>query len=392
MKTRWNKILKTTVAVTGCAVLFGVIGGVAFQGVNYIGGKISEGNQIAQADTSGLTQVSDSGTTENDLTKLVEESMPFVVSIQSMSVQEVKDFFGGTQQQTQEGAGSGFIIGEKDNELLIVTNYHVIEGADTLTVTFVDETSVEVNVKGTDSERDLAVVAASLDDIGSDTKSQIKTATLGSSDDLQVGEEVIAIGNALGYGQSVTNGIVSAKDREIDGYNGKLIQTNAAINPGNSGGALLNSKGEVVGINCAKINDQSVEGMGYAIQISDVSGIIEDLMNQATKEKVADEERGSLGVQVLDIDAATAEQYQMPEGVYIRGFTEGGNAEEAGLRQGYIITGINGTKVSTGEELQNQLSYCKAGETVTLTVQYPDNSGSYAEKEVEVTLTNTSGR
>lgn len=392
MKLKGNKKWKTAVAVTGFAVLFGVVGGATFQGVNYIGNKITGENQIAQTDTSGILQVSDSGTTETDLTKLVKESMPFVVSIQNMSVEEVQNFFGGTQEQQEESAGSGIIIGEQNNELLIITNYHVIEGADTLTVTFTDEKSVDVNVKGTDADRDLAVVAASLDDIDSDTKTAIKTATLGSSDDLQVGEEVVAIGNALGYGQSVTNGIVSAKDREIDGYNGKLIQTNAAINPGNSGGALLNSKGEVVGINCAKINDESVEGMGYAIPISDVSDIIKNLMSQETKEKVDQSERGSLGIQVMDIDSSTAEQYQMPEGIYVRGFTEGSKAEDAGLKKGYIITAIDGTGVTSANELESELSYHKAGDTVTLTVKYPDEGGKYEEKEIKVTLINSSNQ
>ena len=253
-----RKGVKTVAAVTGLAVLFGGIAGGAFYGVNYlVGGSGSSSNQIAQADTASLTQVS-SGTTNTDLTDLVKASMPFVVSIQNMSVEEVQNFFGGTSQQKSTSVGSGIIIGENDTELLIVTNAHVVENANTLTVTFNDDTSLEANIKGSDSDKDLAVVAVPLDSISSDTKSAIKTATLGDSDALQVGEEVIAIGNALGYGQSVTNGIVSAKDREISGYDGTLIQTNAAINPGNSGGALLNTKGEVIGINCAKISDSSV--------------------------------------------------------------------------------------------------------------------------------------
>ena len=339
-----RKGVKTVAAVTGLAVLFGGIAGGAFYGVNYlVGGSGSSSNQIAQADTASLTQVS-SGTTDTDLTDLVKASMPFVVSIQNMSVEEVQNFFGGTSQQESTSVGSGIIIGENDTELLIVTNAHVVENANTLTVTFNDDTSLEANIKGSDSDKDLAVVAVPLDSISSDTKSAIKTATLGDSDALQVGEEVIAIGNALGYGQSVTNGIVSAKDREISGYDGTLIQTNAAINPGNSGGALLNTKGEVIGINCAKISDSSVEGMGYAIPVSEVSDIIQNLMNQQTKTRVSEEERGSLGVQVMDIDETTAERYGMPQGVYITGLTQ--DNTDSDLQRGYIITALNGTTIS----------------------------------------------
>lgn len=382
-----GKWAKRTAAVAGAAILFGVIGGAAFQGAMYLGGKIFSAGQIAQADTAELTQVSDSEGTESELTRLVKESMPFVVSIQNMSIQEIQNFLGGVRQQKTESAGSGIIIGENDSELLIVTNYHVVEDADTLTVTFDDESSVEANIKGTDADKDLAVVAVSLADIGSDTKSEIKVATLGDSKSIEVGEEVIAIGNALGYGQSVTNGIISAKDREVNGYNGKLLQTNAAINPGNSGGALLNKEGEVIGINSAKINDTSVEGMGYAIPVSDVSDIIQNLMNQDTKTKVEESERGSLGIQAMNIDESTAEKYDMPEGVYIAGFT-GTNAEQKdGLEKGYIITGINGTTVKTVDALQNELSYYKAGEEVTLTVKYPADKREYKEKEVKATLT-----
>ena len=380
-----RKGLKAVAAVSGCAVLFGLIGGATFQGVQYFtGNTISLANPIDKSDKAELQQVSDSGTVETDLTKLVKESMPFVVAIQNMTVEEVRDYFGGVQQQKQESVGSGIIIGQNDTELLIISNNHVVEGADTLTVTFNDEKSVEANIKGRDPEKDLAIVAVPLDKISSDTKSAIKTATLGDSNELQVGEQVIAIGNALGYGQSVTNGIVSAKDREIDGYNGKLIQTNAAINPGNSGGALLNSKGEVVGINSAKISDSSVEGMGYAIPVSEVSDTIKKLMNQETKTKVNENERGSLGIQVMDIDEETAKAYGMPQGVYVADVTEGNDGN--GLEKGYIITAINGTKVQTTNELQNELSYHKVGEKVTLTVQYPAEKAQYKEKDVIVTL------
>lgn len=379
-----RKGVKTVAAVAGLAVLFGGIAGGAFYGVNYLAvGSSSSSNQIAQADTASLTQVS-SGTTNTDLTDLVKASMPFVVSIQNMSVEEVQDFFGGTSQQEATSVGSGIIIGENDTELLIVTNAHVVENADTLTVTFNDDTSLEANIKGSNSDKDLAVVAVPLDSISSDTKSAIKTATLGDSDALQVGEEVVAIGNALGYGQSVTNGIVSAKDREISGYNGTLIQTNAAINPGNSGGALLNTKGEVIGINCAKISDSSVEGMGYAIPVSEVSDIIQELMNQETKTKVSEEEQGSLGIQVMDIDETTAERYGMPQGVYITGLTQ--NDTDSDLQRGYIITALNGTSITDTSDLQNELGYYRAGEDVTLTVQSAGTNGEYTSQDITVTL------
>lgn len=379
-----KKGVRTVAAVAGLAVLFGGVAGVSFYGITTLtGGSGASANQIATADTASLTQVS-SGTTDTDLTDLVKTSMPFVVSIQNMTVEEVQNFFGGTSQQESTSVGSGIIIGENDSELLIVTNAHVVESADTLTVTFNDNTSLEANLKGTDSDKDLAVVAVPLNSISSDTKSAIKTATLGNSSDLQVGEEVVAIGNALGYGQSVTNGIVSAKDREISGYDGTLIQTNAAINPGNSGGALINMKGEVIGINCAKISDSSVEGMGYAIPVSEVSDIIQNLMNQDTKTKVSEEERGSLGIQVLNIDESTAERYGMPEGIYVSGKTQ--DNTDSDIQKGYIITAINGTKVTDTTSLQKELSYYKAGEDVTLTVQYAGDNGEYVSKDITVTL------
>ena len=345
--------------------------------------KSPSSGQIAKADIATLQQTS-SKSTDTDLTKLVKASMPFVVSIQNLSVEEVQNFFGGTSQQESTSVGTGIIIGENDKELLIVTNAHVVANADSLTVTFNDETSVEANIKGADSDKDLAVVAVPLDSIESSTKSAIKTATLGDSDALQVGEEVVAIGNALGYGQSVTNGIVSAKDREISGYNGTLIQTNAAINPGNSGGALLNTKGEVIGINCAKINDSSVEGMGYAIPVSEVSDIIKNLMNQETKTKVSEEERGSLGIQVRDIDEETAKRYGMPQGVFVSDTTQ--EDTDSDLQRGMIITAINGTSVAGTSDLQNELSYYRAGQDVKLTVQTADKNGEYTKKEITVTL------
>ena len=385
-----KKVNKAVVGkVAGLAVLFGVVGGLTFQGVNYISGRIlGTGNGSSQnsAQVQTVQTQEDSGEElqGSDITQIAANSMPFVVSIQNMSVQQVQDFFGGTREQTQTSVGSGIIVGQNNSELMIVTNNHVVEGSTTLTVTFNDETSVEASVKGTDSTKDLAVVAVPIRQIGDETKNGIKVAVLGNSDELQVGEEVIAIGNALGYGQSVTNGIVSAKDREISGYDGTLIQTNAAINPGNSGGALLNTKGEVIGINCAKISDSSVEGMGYAIPVSEVSDIIQNLMNQQTKTRVSEEEQGSLGVQVMDIDETTAERYGMPQGVYITGLTQ--DNTDSDLQRGYIITALNGTSITDTNDLQNELGYYRAGEDVTLTVQSAGSDGEYTSQDITVTL------
>lgn len=380
------------VKVAGLAVVFGIVGGLTFQGVNYISGKVfgtgSSGKQV-QVQTAQTTGDSEKELQGSDITQIAANSMPFVVSIQNMSVQQVQDFFGGIREKTQQSAGSGIIVGQNDSELMIVTNNHVVEGSTTLTVTFNDETSVEANIKGTDSTKDLAVVAVPIKQISDETKDSIKVAVLGNSAKLKVGEEVIAIGNALGYGQSVTNGIVSAKDREIEmeGFDCKLIQTNAAINPGNSGGALLNSRGEVIGINTVKVNDSAVEGMGYAIPISDVSDIITNLMNKETRTQVPEGQRGYIGIEGTDVDSQSAEQFGMPEGVYVSRVIENGGADKAGITKGCIITGMNGSGINNMESLQEQLSYYRIGEKITLTVQYPSGQGEYQEKEVEVTLT-----
>ena len=399
LRKKGRKKLSKAAAVVGFAVLFGVVGGVTFQATNAVTGKIfgtSAKERSSKVDTAQLTKSdqSDSGSSGTaDVTQIAQNSMPFVVSIQNMSVKQVQDFFGGIREQTEQSAGSGIIVGQNDNELLIVTNNHVVEGSTTLTVTFVDEKSVEASIKGTDPTKDIAVVAVPMKNIGSDTKEQIKVATLGDSEKLQVGEDVVAIGNALGYGQSVTNGIVSAKDRDLqmEGFDCKLIQTNAAINPGNSGGALLNSKGEVVGINTVKVNDSAVEGMGYAIPISDVTSIIQNLMNKETRTQVPEAQRGYIGIEGFDLDEQSAEQFGMPTGIYISKVQKNGGAEKAGITQGCIITGIEGVGVSNMEDLQAQLSYYKIGEKVKLTVQFPSDKGSYEEKEVEVTLTQMLG-
>ena len=382
--------MKKVALVVGAAVLFGAVGGVTMQGTSYLTGKLLGKNTKSTVGTtktvSNAKLTTSTSTVTSDVSDIVENTLPSIVSITNMSVQEVQNFFGGISQQESESAGSGIIIRQNDSELLVVTNNHVVEGSDTLTVTFNDGNSVEAQIKGTDSARDLAVVAVPLDKISDDTMNAIKVATLGDSDSLKVGEPAIAIGNALGYGQSVTTGIVSATGRTIDGFDGEYIQTDAAINPGNSGGALLNANGEVIGINSAKINSSAVEGMGFAIPISDASDVIQNLMNKETRSKVSDEERGYLGIKGYDVSEEGAQMYNMPTGVYVKEVMSGGGAEKAGLTKGSIITGFEGSSISGMSSLQEQLQYYKAGEEVTLTVQIPDKNGEYTEKDIKVTL------
>lgn len=381
---------KKVALVVGAAVLFGAVGGVTMQGTSYLTGKLLGKNTKSTVGTtktvSNAKLTTSTSTVTSDVSDIVENTLPSIVSITNMSVQEVQNFFGGISQQESESAGSGIIISQNDSELLVVTNNHVVEGSDTLTVTFNDGNSVEAQIKGTDSARDLAVVAVPLDKISDDTMNAIKVATLGDSDSLKVGEPAIAIGNALGYGQSVTTGIVSATGRTIDGFDGEYIQTDAAINPGNSGGALLNANGEVIGINSAKINSSAVEGMGFAIPISDASDVIQNLMNKETRSKVSDEERGYLGIKGYDVSEEGAQMYNMPTGVYVKEVMSGGGAEKAGLTKGSIITGFEGSSISGMSSLEEQLQYYKAGEEVTLTVQIPDKNGEYTEKDIKVTL------
>ena len=382
--------MKKVALVVGAAVLFGAVGGVTMQGTSYLTGKLLGKNTKSTVGTtktvSNANLTTSTSTVTSDVSDIVENTLPSIVSITNMSVQEVQNFFGGISQQESESAGSGIIISQNDSELLVVTNNHVVEGSDTLTVTFNDGNSVEAQIKGTDSARDLAVVAVPLDKISDDTMNAIKVATLGDSDSLKVGEPAIAIGNALGYGQSVTTGIVSATGRTIDGFDGEYIQTDAAINPGNSGGALLNANGEVIGINSAKINSSAVEGMGFAIPISDASDVIQNLMNKETRSKVSDEERGYLGIKGYDVSEEGAQMYNMPTGVYVKEVMSGGGSEKAGLTKGSIITGFEGSSISGMSSLQEQLQYYKAGEEVTLTVQIPDKNGEYTEKDIKVTL------
>ena len=324
---------------------------------------------------------------DSDITAVVKQVMPAMVSIGNEFTEEYS-YFGQKFQQEAQAAGSGIIVGENDTELLIVTNYHVIENADKLTVTFLDNSQAEAQLKGTNAAMDLAVLAVPLSDIGQETRAQLVIAELGDSDNLQLGEPVIAIGNALGYGQSVTNGIISALDREVElsnGNTGTFIQTNAAINPGNSGGALLNISGQVIGINSNKIGGETIEGMGYAIPISAAKPIISELMQKSTKTKVADSEVGYMGIQPATVTSEISKMYGMPQGVYITNVLEGTPAAEAGLMSGDIITAIDGSTVTSYEEMQKEMLYHAAGTTIELTVQRMGNNG-YQEMTFELTL------
>ena len=410
--------IKKAASISLCAVLAGGLAAGTYTGVNYITGY--EQNVQAASNKEEVTLLksdkkSDDSDSKDDSTEettakgsldvsdIVEGTMPSIVSITTKSVEEVQNYYGmfgqyGTytpEQREVQGSGSGIIIGKNDTELLVATNYHVVSGADTLSVGFIDSTACEAKVKGYDSEKDLAVVAVSLDDIDSDTMDAISIATIGNSDNLKVGEQVIAIGNALGYGQSVTTGIVSAKNRQLnsddtvgdyDSDSNKatnLIQTDAAINPGNSGGALLNMNGEVVGINSAKLASTEVEGIGYAIAISDVTDILENLMNEETRDKV--EDHGVLGITAQTVSDEVTEAYGVPEGVLIRDVTEGGAADDAGIEAKSIITKFAGKTVTTKEQLVDFLSYYEPGEEVELTIETPDGKG-YKEETVTVTL------
>ena len=341
---------------------------------------------------------------------VAQASMPSVVAITSVSVQEIPSFFGyGTRKYKSAGSGSGIIVGDNDDELLIATNNHVVEGATTLSVCFIGndvvnaetetenadngdlnvEDAVSAQIKGTDADNDLAVVAVKKADIPEDTLSQIKIAQIGSSDDLVVGQQVVAIGNALGYGQSVTSGWVSALNRTITTDDGTssdgLLQTDAAINPGNSGGALLNMKGELIGINSAKYADSSVEGMGYAIPISKAQPILEDLMSRETREKVDDSEKGYLGVVLSNLTTEAIQMYNMPAGAFVRGVEQDSPAQQGGICKGDIIVKFDGQKVSDGDDLLDKLQYYQAGETVEAVVARADG-GEYTESTLEITL------
>lgn len=400
----WKKAL----AVVLSAACFGVIAGVSFLAVASLGGYQDQAAAAAAvaesqgADSASGTQNADAGNNASvtqgttsmvvtDVTEVVEQVMPAIVAITNESVTSIESFWGQTYEQQQESAGSGIIIGQNDDELLVVTNNHVVEDATQLYVGFIDNSIVEAQVKGTSPSMDLAVIAVKLEDVESDTMDAITIATLGNSDSLKVGEPVIAIGNALGYGQSVTTGVVSALNRvlEVDetGTSNAMIQTDAAINPGNSGGALLDINGQVIGINSNKIGGNAIEGMGYAIPISSAQPVIEQLMNQETREALDEANRGYLGISCINVTSAMAEAYGMPEGIYVAQVYPGTGADEAGIVKGDIITGINGMTVTTQDDLLNAMQYYAIGETIEITVMHGNPTEGYAEETRTVTLT-----
>ena len=386
-------------------LFFGLFAGIGFYAVQQGTGMLKTGTDTAvvgevasEATTESIQSSVQSATNvtyvESDVSDVVEKVMPAMVSIVN-NFTETANVFGQQYTQEEAASGSGIIVGKTDDELLIVSNNHVVESADTLTVTFIDGSEAQAQVKGLDSDMDLAVIAVSLNDLSDDTKNAITVATLGSSDDLKLGEPVIAIGNALGYGQSVTNGIVSALNREItlengstgleNGSTGTFIQTNAAINPGNSGGALLNMNGEVIGINSNKIGGTAVEGMGYAIPITSASPIIADLMERQTRTKVAEDEVGYIGISLKEVTSQISQMYNMPEGIYVVSVEEGSAAANAGIMKGDIITKFDGSSISSYSDLQKTLQYYAAGDSATITVQRPQN-GEYVSVELNLTL------
>ncbi len=419
-KKKKEKSLASRIGVVAlCAVIAGVVGGGAFFGVNYAANKVysSLETQTADADTEtedlqaevsevseevdgtsddSLSSTTDSVTTEMTVAEVAAACLPSTVTIAAVSQEELQSIFGGSQTYEVSSAGTGVIIGENDTELLIATNNHVVDGATSLSVGFIDESTVEAQIKGQDSDNDLAVLAVKLEDISDETLSEIKIATIGDSDAMQLGEQVVAIGNALGYGQSVTSGYLSAKDRSItvsDGNNTYeltgLLQIDAAINPGNSGGPLFNMEGELIGINESKVTSTSsnvvVEGIGYAIPISEAEPILEELMTLETREVVDEADRGYLGITCVDVTSDVSAMYNMPEGVCITEVLEGSAAEEAGMMRGDVIIEIDGRSVSGYDELTNELSYYAAGDTVDFVVMRAHN-GTYEEITITVTL------
>ena len=417
----FQKKAGTTIAL---AVIFGLVAAVVFQAANFAADRfLNTGKSSVQIKTTDSVDLQETASDDSTADKVLSDSengtvaavaqasMPSVVAITTVSVQEIPSFFGYSSRQYKSAStGSGIIVGDNDDELLIATNNHVVDGATTLSVCFIGddvanaetetvnagdngdlnvEDAVSAKIKGTDADNDLAVVAVKKSDIPEDTLNQIKIAQIGSSDDLAVGQQVVAIGNALGYGQSVTSGWISALNRTIstdDGTNSTgLIQTDAAINPGNSGGALLNMKGELIGINSAKYADSAVEGMGYAIPISKAKPILEELLNRETREKVDSSKKGYLGVSLANLTTEAIEMYNMPTGAFVRNVEDDSPAKEAGICKGDIIVKFDGQKVSDGDDLLDKLQYYKSGEKIEAVIARATN-GEYEENTVELTL------
>lgn len=417
----FQKKAGTTIAL---AVIFGLVAAVVFQAANFAADRfLNTGKSSVQIKTTDSVDLQETASDDSTADKVLSDSengtvaavaqasMPSVVAITTVSVQEIPSFFGYSSHQYKSAStGSGIIVGDNDDELLIATNNHVVDGATTLSVCFIGddvanaetetvnagdngdlnvEDAVSAKIKGTDADNDLAVVAVKKSDIPEDTLNQIKIAQIGSSDDLAVGQQVVAIGNALGYGQSVTSGWISALNRTIstdDGTNSTgLIQTDAAINPGNSGGALLNMKGELIGINSAKYADSAVEGMGYAIPISKAKPILEELMNRETREKVDSSKKGYLGVSLASLTTEAIEMYNMPTGAFVRSVEDDSPAQEAGICKGDIIVKFDGQKVSDGDDLLDKLQYYKSGEKIEAVIARATN-GEYEENTIELIL------
>lgn len=419
-----NSFQKKAGATITLAVIFGLVAAVVFQAANFAADRfLNTGKSSVQIKTTDSVDLQETASDDSTADKVLSDSengtvaavaqasMPSVVAITTVSVQEIPSFFGYSSHQYKSAStGSGIIVGDNDDELLIATNNHVVDGATTLSVCFIGddvanaetetvnagdngdlnvEDAVSAKIKGTDADNDLAVVAVKKSDIPEDTLNQIKIAQIGSSDDLAVGQQVVAIGNALGYGQSVTSGWISALNRTIstdDGTNSTgLIQTDAAINPGNSGGALLNMKGELIGINSAKYADSAVEGMGYAIPISKAKPILEELMNRETREKVDSSKKGYLGVSLANLTTEAIEMYNMPTGAFVRSVEDDSPAQEAGICKGDIIVKFDGQKVSDGDDLLDKLQYYKSGEKIEAVIARATN-GEYEENTIELTL------
>ncbi|WP_052430976.1 S1C family serine protease [Robinsoniella peoriensis] len=406
-KPKKKKSMMSKIAVAASvAVVFGVVASASFQITDYVGGKVFPQTKQTEAKISSTGTVNELNktaegstvsTSSTDVAKVAENAMPSIVAITSKTVKEVQTYFYGTQAQEEESSGSGIIIGKNDKELLIATNNHVVEGSENLTVCFTvnvenqEDKVVQAQVKGTDPEHDLAMVAVQLSDIPADVLNQVKIAEIGDSDNLQVGQQAIAIGNALGYGQSVTSGIISALNREVSvettsgTVTNSLIQTDAAINFGNSGGALLNINGQLIGINSVKAASSGVEGMGYAIPINTAKPILDDLMNRTTRSKVESSEKGYMGVKPVDVSEEAKQVYNMPSGAFLYEVVEGSAAEKAGLIKGDIVTKIDGISITSANDLYDRMNYYKAGETIDLEVQAADG-GEYKARTVSITL------
>ena len=404
--------MKRIIGVIFSALLFGLIAGGMMVGVNYIAQerniysiaeegqpkqeekKESSPSEIKEPEKSTVPSDTIIASTGNGktVTEVAKDAMPSVVAITNMMRYQENGFsiFGEIQRETElPASGSGVIVGQNDTELLIATNNHVIQDSNSLTVSFIDDSTATAQVKGTDVTVDLALVSVKLSDISPETREKIKAVQIGSSDEMEVGDQVVAIGNALGYGQSVTTGIISAKNRDVqtkDGVSKGLIQTDAAINPGNSGGALLNMKGELIGINVAKYADTDVEGMGYSIPSSAAETILSSLSTLTTRDKVPEAEQGVLGIQVKDIDAQTAESFAMPKGIYIFKVLDDTGADNSQIQERDIITKLDGQGVYTTANLKAHLSKYRAGEEVKLTLMRQDGTGKYNEVEATVTL------